>query len=311
MVQKSILRNKIYLYIRTVRQQSSAVQFTEEKYNFLQENIIDAVVNMDDDIDDDNWVDEDCWIENESPKVNIENKMTGEEIFGEILRKTDFIAPSLVAQREKVIEDFTKWDSKYDLVESTVEKVERQQVFSFENHNVKLNHLVGIRNKYKLFDDEQIEESIDLIQKKIDFIPSFVSIKIMNRIHSKPSKHESLQQLGKFLSYLRREEFLDYVPAVRIHQTAKYYNRDFSRLIDEWSQFYEEVCGSSHVKLAPELRYALLCYIFELLTLNLTIRNDETYRILAKFFIKYIPSNDTSKETLGNTRDSNQEDSKM
>ena len=49
--------------------------------------------------------------------------------------------------------------------------------------------------------------------------------------NSRPSKHQSLQNLGEFISINHLEDNLTSVsiPAVRIHRNSKYYGADYAR----------------------------------------------------------------------------------
>ena len=70
-----------------------------------------------------------------------------------------------------------------------------------------------------------------------------------------------------------------------------------NRLINEWSNFYEKACGideatRENIKLnilvtSPvpyQVKYSLLCQIFELLVLNLPKTTEQNFDILANFF---------------------------
>ena len=58
------------------------------------------------------------------------------------------------------------------------------------------------------------------------------------------------------------------------------------RLINEWSNFYEKACGIDvRENIVPyQVKYSLLCQIFELLVLNLPKTTEQNFDILANFF---------------------------
>ena len=85
-----------------------------------------------------------------------------------------------------------------------------------------------IGKQYQSFGDELIPESLG----KIHLEPVKMAFYNVNDWkNSKPTKHQSLQNLGEFISINHLEDNLTSVsiPAVRIHRNSKYYGADYAR----------------------------------------------------------------------------------
>jgi len=237
------------IYSFTARTQSYAAQYNND------DNFIDTIIN----------IEEDSWITEEKIKL------------------PEIVAPSRVRKQFelKAFEDIESLKSN----EPNHILTKTMPAFIFErNHkNIKLDHLENIRNKYNSYGDELILESLG----KIHLEPIKMAYNKAG-VNNRPSKHQSLQNLGEFIFKYNLDDNLSPIPAVRIHRSSKYYAADYARLINEWSNFYDKTCGiddESRANNVPyQVQHSLLCQIFELLVLNLPRTTEQNFDILANFF---------------------------
>ena len=85
-----------------------------------------------------------------------------------------------------------------------------------------------IVKQYKYYGDELALESLG----KIHLEPvKMICYDVDDWKNSRPSKHQSLQNLGEFISINHLEDNLTSVsiPAVRIHRNSKYFGADYAR----------------------------------------------------------------------------------